>query len=94
MSQEFDIHRELWDYCDDNSRRISPFYPPSPSPTNFPTIEQIDEFLEILDQESPPQQEPKNEKERPKTPPPPKPPVLDTPLDIWNYMTSVQKNTS
>lgn len=30
MSQEFDIYRELWDYCDDNSRRIDnrdPFMP-------------------------------------------------------------------
>lgn len=26
MSQEFDIHRELWDYCDDNSRRIEHFH--------------------------------------------------------------------
>jgi hypothetical protein len=26
MSQEFDIHRELWDFCDENSKRVIHFY--------------------------------------------------------------------
>jgi len=84
MSQEFDIHRELWDYCDEYSRRIAPITPP-PSPTKDIDIESI---LEIIEEEEEQEREKKRKKQEDEKN---KPPPLDTPENIFQYMVENTK---
>jgi hypothetical protein len=88
MSQEFDIHRELWDYCDNYSRRIDyveEYYPPSPSPVNGNNSDfDLDLVVENIEQEE------RNEKEQRKKLKEDKklqPPDLSSPENIFEYMS-------
>lgn len=96
MSQEFDIHRELWDYCDDKSRRVTHFYTENitretPEPSNGTPAEEIFndpnsmidlmDFLEESDQEK---KQSKNVEEIPTMI------SLDTPQKIYSYMANRQ----
>jgi len=83
MSQEFDIYRELWDYCDDQSRRIP--FPESPVPKETAKespdfLQQVDSLLDFLDEE-----ETKKEIKAP----PKEPPDLSDSVQIWNYMNKI-----
>jgi hypothetical protein len=93
MSQEFDIHRELWDYCDEKSRRISPITTtlPTPTPTPSPTKDiDIEQFIEIIEEEEEKEREMKRKKQEEDEQ---KIPSLDTPENIFHYMVDITKNS-
>jgi hypothetical protein len=104
MSQEFDIHRELWDYCDEHSRRTTHFYPshptsPTPSRNQTPldpqfSVEELDNVIHFLDEEE--KKDDKKQKISSETQTT-LATSLDTPVDIWNFMnamSSKEKNSS
>ena len=96
MSQEFDIHRELWDYCDEYSRRIiTP--PPQTAPTPdqktciFENIENIIALIDDIDNEE--EQKKKEVKVDEKVSNLENIP-LDTPDNIFLYMCEATKTVS
>lgn len=84
MSQEFDIYRELWDYCDDSSKRVVPFYPESPQEEKKSPdfLDQINEVLTMLDEKD--KEESKEEIRN-------EPPILNTSTDIWDYVKKISE---
>lgn len=84
MTQEFDIYRELWDYCDDSSKRVVTFYPPAPEEEKKSPdfLDQVDEVLTMLDEKD--KEETKEEKQN-------EPPILNTSTDIWDYVKKISE---
>lgn len=80
MSQEFDIHRELWDYCDDNSKRIVHFHSED-SNNIFDNPDEMIKLMEKLDEKEAGEPQKKRKKNR-----------LDTAADIFTHMKDVTQN--
>lgn len=87
MSQEFDIHRELWDYYDDSSRRVTDFY--EKDEVSISGHEQSDDFLHQLNHfiEELDKKEPVTVVEPPST----EPKKLDTPQKVYDHIKDNHK---
>lgn len=88
MSQEFDIYRELWDFCDDNSRRIDTLHDiVEDEPKEGGILDNPDEIINLMEHLDNVEQKGKKKiniqtiKEESK-----KEQKLDTPEDIFQYM--------
>lgn len=99
MSQEFDIHRELWDYCDNNSKRQIHFYDdhlPSNTPdyteeqTNEAIFDDPNQMIELMDSLHHDESRKIARKSETKDVQV-EPPKLNTPENVYKYM---EKQTS
>ena len=86
MSQEFDIHRELWDYYDDSSRRVADFYEKDnvvvTQEDSDDFLHQLNHFIEDLDKRDPVVVVETR---------PPSPKKLDTPRKVYDHIKENHK---
>lgn len=87
MSQEFDIYRELWDYYDDSSRRVTDFYEKnevtiSDHEQSDDFLHQLNHFIDELD---------KKESVAVVEPPSTEPKKLDTPQKVYDHIKNNHK---